>query len=141
MRTDVTFTIIKPTAFQNGYTGPIIETITRNGFHLAGMKLVWMSKEQAGLFYEVHKERPFYNDLVAYMTSGPVLVAALQKKNAVADFRELIGSTDPANAAFGTIRRMFAESKTANAVHGSDSDENAEREISLFFGSDELFLK
>ncbi len=141
MRNDLTFTIIKPTAFEKNFTGAILETITRNGFTIAAMKMVRMTPEKAGLFYEVHKERPFFNDLVKYMTSGPVIVAALQKENAVNDFRELIGSTDPADAAYGTIRKMFAESKSANAVHGSDSDENAEREIGLFFSNEEIYLK
>lgn len=139
MRTDLTFTIVKPTAFKNNYLGPIVETITRNGFKICALKLVLISREKAELFYDVHAGKPFFESLVQYMTSGPVVVAVLQKENAIADFRELIGNTDPANANYGTIRKMFAESKEANAVHGSDSDENAQREMSIFFSSDEIF--
>jgi nucleoside-diphosphate kinase len=139
MRTDLTFTIIKPTAFKNNYLGPIIEIINQNGFKICGLRLVQISRERAEFFYEVHSGRPFYDSLVHYMTSGPVVVAVLQKENAVSDFRELIGNTDPAEAKPGTIRKLFAESKQANAVHGSDSNENAEREISIFFSPEELF--
>jgi nucleoside-diphosphate kinase len=140
MRTDVTFTIVKPTAFRNNFLGPIIETINRNGFKICGLKLVQITREKAELFYEIHKDRPFFESLVQYMTSGLVAVAVLQKENAVADFRELIGNTDPSNANYGSIRKMFAESKQANAVHGSDSDENAQREISIFFSEEEIFF-
>lgn len=139
MRTDLTFTIVKPTAIKNNYLGPIIDIITRNGFKICGMKMIQISRGKAEHFYDVHASRPFFDSLVQYITSGPVAVAILQKENAVADFRELIGNTDPANANFGSIRKMFAESKQANAVHGSDSDENAQREISLFFTDDEIF--
>jgi nucleoside-diphosphate kinase len=139
MRTDLTFTIVKPTALKNNYLGPIIETFNRNGFKISGLKLVQITREKAELFYDVHAGKPFFESLVQYMTSGVVVVAVLQKENAVADFRELIGNTDPSTANFGSIRRMFAESKQANAVHGSDSDENAEREISIFFTSEEIF--
>jgi nucleoside-diphosphate kinase len=140
MRTDFTFTIVKPTAFKNNYLSPIIDIITRNGFKICGLKMVQISKEMAELFYDVHASKPFFQSVVQYITSGPVVVAVLQKENAVADFRELIGSTDPANAKFGSIRKMFAESKEANAVHGSDSDENAQKEISFFFSPEEIFL-
>jgi nucleoside-diphosphate kinase len=140
MRTDLTFTIVKPTALKNNYLGPIIEMFNRNGFKICGLKLVQISPEKAKLFYEIHSGRPFFDSLVEYMTSEPVVVAVLQKENAVADFRELIGNTDPIDAKPGTIRKMFAESKLANAVHGSDSNENAQREISIFFSPEELFF-
>jgi nucleoside-diphosphate kinase len=140
MRTDLTLTIVKPSAIAKNYLGPIIEIINLNGFKICGLKLISMSREKAELFYEVHKGKPFFEGLVNYMTSGPVAVATLMKKNAVSDFRELIGNTDPEIANFGTIRKMFAESNRANAVHGSDSDENAQREISFFFSSEELFI-
>jgi nucleoside-diphosphate kinase len=139
MRTDLTFTIIKPTAFEKNYLGPIIEMINRNGFKVCGMKITLFSREKAELFYCEHAERPFFESLVTYMTSGVVAVAVLQKENAVSDFRELIGSTDPSSAKYGSIRRMFADSKESNAVHGSDSDASAQREISIFFSSDEVF--
>jgi nucleoside-diphosphate kinase len=139
MRTDLTFTIVKPTAFEKNQLGPIIDIINRNGFKIIGLKLVQISKEKAEHFYDIHTGRPFFESLIQYMTSGPVVVAVLQKENAVADFRELIGNTDPAEAKPGTIRKLFAESKQANAVHGSDSDENAQREISIFFTKEEVF--
>ena len=140
MRTDVTFTIVKPTAFKNNYLGPIIEIINRNGFKICGMKQIQISKENAELFYNIHVGKPFFESLVHYMTSGPVVVAVLQKENAVADFRELIGNTDPLKANCGSIRKMFAESKEANAIHGSDCDENAQNEISIFFSEEEIFF-
>jgi len=140
MMTNLTFTIVKPTAFKNNCLGPIIEIFNRNGFKICGLKLIQISKEKAELFYNVHAEKPFFESLVQYMTSGPVVVAVLQKENAVADFREMIGNTDPIKANYGSIRKMFAESKEANAVHGSDSDENAQREISIFFSKEELFF-
>jgi nucleoside-diphosphate kinase len=139
MRTDLTFTIVKPTAIEKNYLGPIIEMINLNGFKVCAMKLTQISREKAELFYDVHAGKPFFDSLVKYMTSGPVVVAVLQKENAIADFRELIGNTDPANAKYGSIRKMFADSKEANAVHGSDSDENAQREISIFFTQEEIF--
>jgi nucleoside-diphosphate kinase len=140
MRTDLTFTIVKPTAFEKNQLGPIIEIINSNGFKICGLKLIQISKAKAELFYEVHTGKLFFDSLVRYMTSGPVVVAVLKKENAVAEFRELIGNTDPADAKPGTIRKMFAESKQANAVHGSDSDENAQKEISIFFTLEELFF-
>ncbi|HNW51639.1 MAG TPA: nucleoside-diphosphate kinase [Prolixibacteraceae bacterium] len=140
MRTDLTFTIVKPTAFKNNYLGPIIELFNRNGFKILGLKLIRIEKEKAELFYKEHVEKPFFGSLIQYMTSGPVVVAVLQKENAVADFREMIGNTDPLKANFGTIRKMFAEDKEANAVHGSDSNESAEREISVFFSPDEILF-
>jgi nucleoside-diphosphate kinase len=140
MRTDLTFTIVKPTAFEKNYLGPIIEMINRNGFKVCAMKLTHISREKAEQFYDVHADKPFFGELVDYMTSGLVVVAVLQKENAIADFRELIGSTDPANAKYGTIRKMFADSKQENAVHGSDSDENALKEMSIFFTDEEIYL-
>ena len=133
-----TFTMIKPDAVESGNIGNIIQMITNAGFEVKAMKLTQLSTEQAQEFYEVHAERPFYGELVKYMTSGPIVAAILEKENAVADFRTLIGSTDPAEAAEGTIRKQYAESKGRNAVHGSDSDENANIECNFHFGVAEL---
>jgi len=129
----LTFTMIKPDAYQKNYAGKIIDMILHNGFRISAVKVVKLSREQASQFYAVHKERPFYNDLVAFMSSGPVMAAVLEKENAIDDFRALIGSTNPADAAEGTIRKLYAESIQNNAVHGSDSDENALIEASFFF--------
>jgi nucleoside-diphosphate kinase len=125
--------MIKPDAFANGHTGAIIDQIVKAGFRLVAMKLTQLSPEKAGEFYAVHKERPFYGELVEFMSSGPIVAAILEKDNAVEAFRTLIGATNPANAAEGTIRKMFAESIGRNAIHGSDSDENAAIEGSFFF--------
>ncbi len=133
-----TLAIIKPDAVKNNLTGQIIAKITEAGFKIKAMKMVRLTKDSAGGFYEVHKARSFYNDLVEFMTSGPCVPIALEKENAVAEFRNLIGATDPADAADGTIRKLFAASKAENAVHGSDSDENAALEISHFFSRKEL---
>lgn len=133
-----TLAIIKPDAVAAGHTGKIIAHLEAAGFRVLGMKLMHLSRERAGEFYEVHKERPFYGELVEFMSSGPCVPLALESENAVARYRETIGATDPAEAAEGTIRKLYAESKGRNAVHGSDSDENAEREIAFFFGKDEL---
>ncbi len=130
-----TFTMIKPDAMEKGYAGQIIDRIEKEGFKLVALKLTRLSPEKAGEFYAIHKERPFYNDLVAYMSRGPIIAAILEKDNAVAAFRELIGATNPANAAEGTIRKQFAESIEANAIHGSDSDENATIEGNFFFSA------
>ncbi len=138
MATNRTFTMLKPDALENGYTGKIIDMIIQAGFQIKAMKLTRLTKEQAQKFYEVHAERPFYGELVDYMTSGPIVAAILEKENAVADFRALIGATDPAEAAVGTIRKYYAESKGRNAVHGSDSDENAEIEGNFHFAPSEL---
>jgi nucleoside-diphosphate kinase len=138
MATNRTFTMLKPDALENGYTGKIIDMIIQAGFQIKAMKLTRLSKEQAQKFYEVHAERPFYGELVDYMTSGPIIAAILEKDNAVADFRALIGATDPAEATEGTIRKHYAESKGRNAVHGSDSDENAEIEGNFHFSPNEL---
>ncbi len=133
-----TLAIIKPDAVKNNLTGQIIAKITEAGFKIKAMKMVRLTKDSAGGFYEVHKARPFYNDLVEFMISGPCVPIALEKENAVAEFRNLIGATDPVDAAEGTIRKLFAASKAENAVHGSDSDENAALEISHFFSRKEL---
>lgn len=128
-----TFTMIKPDAVANKNTGAILDVIIKKGFKIIAMKLLKLSPEKAGAFYAIHKSRPFYNDLVKYMTAGPIVAAILEKENAVEDFRKLIGATDPAKAEPGTIRAMFAKSIDANAVHGSDSNENAKIEGDFFF--------
>ncbi len=139
MANNITFTMIKPEAVANGTTGKIIDMIIEAGFKIKAMKLKQLSKEEAGEFYAVHKERPFYGELVDYMSEGPIVAAILEKDNAVADFRTLIGSTDPAEAAEGTIRKAYAESKAKNACHGSDSDENAQIEANFHFSANEIF--
>ncbi len=137
-----TLTMIKPTGVKNGNAGEILQIITKEGrFRIAAMKMVTLSRNQAMKFYEVHKERPFYNDLVDFMTSGPIVAAVLEKENAVTEFRNFIGATNPAEAAEGTIRRKFGVSIQENCVHGSDSDENAQREIKFFFSTSEIFDK
>ena len=136
---NTTFTMIKPEAVEAGNTGAILNKIETSGFRIVAMKKVILSRERAGQFYEVHKERPFYSELVEYMSSGPIIAAILEKENAVADFRELIGATDPFEARPGTIRHEFAESKGKNAVHGSDSDENANIEADFHFSLEERF--
>lgn len=133
MAGNVTFTMIKPDATAAGNTGKILDKIIEAGFSIRAMKWTRLSKEEAGAFYAVHKERPFFGELVDYMTSGPIVAAILVKDNAVEDFRKLIGATDPTKAEEGTIRRMFAKSIAANAVHGSDSDENAQIEGAFYF--------
>ncbi|OYU94306.1 MAG: nucleoside-diphosphate kinase [Bacteroidetes bacterium B1(2017)] len=136
---NITFTMIKPDAVANGHTGKIIDQILEAGYSIQAMKYVRLSKETAGLFYNIHRERPFFNDLVEFMTSGTIVAAVLVKENAVADFRTLIGATDPKKAEVGTIRNRFADSIEANAIHGSDSDENAANEASFFFSAFERF--
>ena len=138
MATNRTFTMLKPDAIENGHMGKILDMIIQAGFEIKAMKLTRLTTEQAKKFYEVHSERPFYGELVEYMTSGPIVAAILEKENAVADFRALIGATDPAEAAEGTIRKYYAESKGRNAVHGSDSDENAEIEGKFHFSANEI---
>ena len=139
MATNRTFTMIKPEAVENGHIGAILERINAAGFKIVAMKKTALSAEKAGEFYAVHKERPFYGELVSYMSSGAVVAAILEKDNAVVDFRTLIGATDPSEAAEGTIRSEFAESKAKNAVHGSDSDDNAAIEGDFFFSAEERF--
>lgn len=131
--------MLKPDAVGNNYIGPILAKINEAGFRIVAMKYTKLSAEVAGKFYAVHKERPFYNDLVSYMSSGPIVAVILEKNNAVEEFRKLIGATDPAKAEKGTIRNLFAKSIEANAVHGSDSDENAANEGSFFFSEMERF--
>jgi nucleoside-diphosphate kinase len=131
--------MIKPDAMSKGYAGAILDKILKGGFRLVALKQTRLSKEKAGEFYEVHRERPFYGELVEFMSSGPIIAAILEKENAVADFRKLIGATDPAKADQGTIRKLFASSLGENAVHGSDSDENAKIEGDFFFSALEKF--
>ncbi|WP_026461763.1 nucleoside-diphosphate kinase [Adhaeribacter aquaticus] len=139
MASNRTFTMIKPDAVQDNHIGAITQMIEEGGFRIVAMKKTRLTPERAGKFYEVHKERPFYGDLVKYMSSGPIVAMILEKDNAVADFRKLIGATNPAQAEEGTIRKKFAKSMEANAVHGSDSDENAQIEGDFFFSADEQF--
>jgi nucleoside-diphosphate kinase len=134
-----TFTMIKPDAMKNGHAGAILDRITKEGFRLVALKMTKLSPEKAGEFYAVHKARPFYGELVEFMSSGVIIAAILEKDNAVASFRELIGATNPAQAAEGTIRKLYAASVGENAVHGSDSDENAAIEGSFFFSGLEKF--
>lgn len=131
--------MIKPDGVEANNIGPILAKINEGGFRITAMKYLKLTREQVGQFYAVHKERPFYGELVDYMSSGPIVAAILTKDNAVSDYRKLIGATDPAKAEEGTIRRLFAKSIAANAVHGSDSDENANIEADFFFSSLERF--
>jgi len=139
MRTDRTFTMLKPDSVEKGHIGAILEKITVSGFRIVAMKLTQMTRTDAQAFYAVHSERPFYGELVEYMTRGPIVAAILEKNNAVEDFRTLIGATNPAEAAEGTIRKLFAASIGENAVHGSDSDENAAIEGTFHFSGREMF--
>ncbi len=136
---NITFTMIKPDGVANGYIGKILDQITTAGYKIVAMKYLHLTEKTAGEFYAVHNGRPFYNDLVKFMSSGPIVAAVLQKENAVADYRTLIGATDPTKADVGTIRNLYAKSIDANAVHGSDSDENAAIEASFFFSNLERF--
>jgi nucleoside-diphosphate kinase len=135
----ITFTMIKPDAVANGHTGKIIDHIIQKGYRIVAMKYTRLSEEKAGEFYGIHRERPFFKDLVSFMSSGPIVAAVLEKDNAVTSFREVIGATDPSKAEAGTIRNLYAKSIDANAVHGSDSDENAAIEASFFFSNFERF--
>lgn len=139
MVTNKTFTMLKPDSVENGNIGAILEKITASGFRIVAMKLTQLTNTDAEAFYAVHKERPFFGELVKYMTRGPIVAAILEKENAVQDFRTLIGATNPAEAAEGTIRNMFAESISQNAVHGSDSNENAVIESMFHFSQREVF--
>ena len=134
-----TFTMIKPDAVENGHTGAILEKINSAGFRIVGLKKTQLTVSDAEVFYAVHKERPFFGELVAFMTRGPIVAAVLEKDNAVNDFRTLIGATNPAEAAEGTIRQLYASSMGENAVHGSDSDETAAIETAFHFSGRELF--
>ncbi|HMQ69763.1 MAG TPA: nucleoside-diphosphate kinase [Ignavibacteria bacterium] len=133
-----TLCIIKPDAVRKNVQGSIIQRLTDEGFKICGLKMIRLTEDMGKKFYEIHKERPFYGELVSFMTSGPVIVIALEKENAVADYRKLIGATDPAEAEEGTIRKLFADSKSENAVHGSDSEENGKIEVGFFFDESEL---
>ena len=139
MATNRTFTMLKPDAVRKGYIGAILEQITASGFRIVAMKLTQLTTDDAKEFYAVHKERPFYGELVEYMTSGPIVAAILEKENAVEDFRTLIGATNPEEAAEGTIRKKYATSISENAVHGSDSDDNAAIEGAFHFSGREQF--
>lgn len=134
-----TFTMIKPDAMKKGVQGKIIDHILQAGFKIVALKMTKLSSEKAGEFYAVHKARPFYGELVEFMSSGPIIAAVLEKDNAVADFRQTIGATDPSKADEGTIRKLYASSVGENAVHGSDSDENAQIESNFFFSGLEQF--
>ncbi|MXV37609.1 nucleoside-diphosphate kinase [Flavobacteriaceae bacterium Ap0902] len=139
MMSNITFTMIKPDAVQDGHIGAILNQITEAGFKIKAMKLTQLTVDDAKKFYEIHAERPFYMELVEFMSSGPIVAAILEKDNAVEDFRKLIGATNPAEAAEGTIRQKFARSIGENAVHGSDSDENAKIEADFHFAGREVF--
>jgi len=139
MKNNLTFTMLKPDSVEKGNIGSILEKITASGFRVVAMKLTQLTIPDAEKFYDIHKDRPFFADLVGYMTRGPIVAAVLEKDNAVDDFRTLIGSTNPAEAAEGTIRNMFADSISENAVHGSDSNENAAIESAFHFSSREIF--
>ncbi len=139
MANNKTFTMLKPDAVEKGNIGPILEKITSSGFRIVAMKLTQLTVADAEAFYAIHKDRPFFGDLVTYMTRGPIVAAILEKDNAVEDFRTLIGATNPAEAAEGTIRNMFADSISENAVHGSDSDDNAAIEGAFHFSGREMF--
>ncbi len=139
MANNKTFTMLKPDSVEKGNIGAILEKVTSSGFRIVAMKLTQLTIADAEAFYEIHKDRPFFADLVTYMTRGPIVAAILEKDNAVEDFRTLIGATNPAEAAEGTIRNMFADSISENAVHGSDSDENAAIEGAFHFSGREMF--
>ena len=134
-----TFTMVKPSAFSQGYTGQMLAMIENAGFRIKAMKKTRLSVEQAGCFYEMHRGKPFYDDLVAFMSSGPIVAAVLEKENAVEAFRTFIGATDPDKAEPGTIRKLFGKNMRENAIHGSDSDESAMRESGFFFAATDLF--
>jgi len=136
---DITFSMIKPGAVNNEYIGPILSMVNKAGFHIAALKYLKLDWSEAAAFYDIHKEKPFYHELVEFMSSGPIVAVILQKENAVIEYRELIGATDPSVARDGTIRKLFAESVGRNAVHGSDSDANAEYECDFFFSKFERF--
>jgi nucleoside-diphosphate kinase len=139
MVTNRTFTMIKPEAVADGYSGAILKMIEEAGFRIVAIKMVKLTKERAGQFYVVHKERPFYESLCEYMSSGHIIAAILEKENAVEDFRKLIGATNPEEAEEGTIRKLYAKSLQSNAVHGSDSDDNAQIEGNFYFSDIEKF--
>ena len=139
MEKNTTFTMIKPDAVEKGYIGGILKKINEAGFKIIALKLTKLTKERASEFYKIHEEKPFFKDLITYMTSGPIVSAVLKKENAVEDFRELIGATNPEEAKEGTIRKLYAQSISANAIHGSDSYENASIEANFHFEENEFF--
>ncbi len=139
MITNRTFTMLKPDAIENGHIGAILEKITVSGFKIIALKMTRLTLADAKEFYDIHNEKPFFNELVTYMTSGPIVAAVLEKENAVDDFRALIGATNPDDAAEGTIRKMYATSMSRNAIHGSDSNDNASIEINFHFSGREQF--
>jgi len=141
MKGNRTFTMIKPGAVGNGFIGPILDKITSAGFKIIALRMTQMTVSEAGEFYTIHKERPFYKELVEFMSSGAIVAAILEKENAVEDFRTLIGSTNPLDAAEGTIRKLYAESLGHNAIHGSDSDDNAMSECNFHFATKHIFTK
>ena len=138
---NITFTMIKPEAMRNGASGEILNMIQKAGFKIVALKMKQMSKADAEQFYEIHKGRPFFEGLIEFMTSGPIIAAVLKKDNAVEDYRKLLGTTNPETAEEGTIRKAFATNVTKNAAHGSDSDENAEIETKFHFNKEEIYLK
>ena len=139
MNGNITFTMVKPSAFSQGYTGQMLAMIENAGFIIRAIRKIWLSNEQAGSFYEMHRGKPFYEELVSFMSSGPIIAAVLEKDSAVDSFRALIGATDPAKAEPGTIRKLFGKNMGENAIHGSDSDESALKESGFFFSSLDLF--
>ncbi len=139
MITNRTFTMLKPDSIEQGNMLPILNMIENSGFKIIALKYKRMNRDEAKKFYSIHSDKPFYDDLVSFMSRGPIIAAALEKENAVDDFRTLIGSTDPLDAKEGTIRKKFAKSKGENAIHGSDSDENAYKEINFHFDKNEIF--
>ena len=139
MKNNLTFTIIKPDAMENGYAGDIFSMILKSGFRISALKLIHLTNHQAEIFYNIHKGKPFFEELVTFMTRSPIIVAVLKKNNAVADFRKLIGSTNPEDAEKGTVRKLFATSMGENAIHGSDSEDNANIESSFFFNKNEMY--
>ena len=139
MENNLTFTMIKPDAMENCYTGDILSLILKSGFRISALKLIHLTKHQAETFYNIHRKKPFFQELVMFMTRSPIIVAVLEKNNAVEDFRKLIGSTNPEDAEKGTVRKLFATSMGENAIHGSDSEDNAQIESSFFFTKNEIY--
>ena len=139
MKNNLTFTMIKPDAMENGYAGDILSMILKSGFRISALKLIHLTNHQAKIFYNIHREKPFFDELVTFMTRSPIIVAVLKKNNAVEDFRKLIGSTNPEHAEKGTVRKLFATSMGENAIHGSDSEDNAHIESSFFFNKNEMY--
>ena len=139
MKNNLTFTMIKPDAMENGYAGDILSMILKSGFRISALKLIHLTNHQAEIFYNIHRKKPFFKELVTFMTRSPIIVAVLKKNNAVEDFRKLIGSTNPEDAEKGTVRKLFATSMGENAIHGSDSEDNAHIESTFFFNKKEMY--